>query len=342
MGQFIRVNGDYNIKAIDGGTIKLDTGLGVGRVVVTGDLVVQGATTTVDAADLNIRDNLIITNFGETGQGVTLQYSGIQVDRGFFAGTEIPFPPAAIVFNEDGDYWQFANGLPGSYNFATSRVKVNELLTQPVTDINPNGDLLLIGTSSPNGVITVAGTTSYELNVTNDDDIPNKKYVDDAIFNNPTFQIRTQDTRVIIVEESSAESQSYYTDETGINIGDISTVSVIVDGNLVADFRNDQVFVQSLKFEDNTISINTALSLVDENIKFITVGTTGTVQFDNAVRFDQIATDPAYIEDTSLVYAKNPEIGRTGLFFRNDSPLNYVNQGELVSKNRALLFSMIF
>ena len=335
MGQFIRVNGDYNIKAIDNGTIKLDTGAGVGQVVVTGDLVVQGATTTVEAADLNIRDNLIIANFGETGAGVTLQYSGLQIDRGTLVD-------AVFVFNEIGDYWQIANGNTAPYSFANSRIKVNEILTESVAGTNPNGDLLLIGASSPNGVITVAGTTAYETNVTNDDDIPNKKYVDDAIFNNPTFQIRTQDTRVIIVEESSAESQSYYTDETGINIGDISTVSVIVDGDLVADFRNDRVFVQSLKFEDNTIAINTALSLIDENIKFTTVGTTGTVQFDNAVRFDQIATDPAYIEDTSLVYAKNPEIGRTGLFFRNDSPLNYVNQGELVSKNRALLFSMIF
>jgi len=342
MGQFIRVNGDYNIKAIDNGTIKFDTGAGVGRVVVTGDLVVQGATTTVEAADLNIRDNLIIANFGELGQGVTLQYSGLEIDRGFFTGTETPVPAAAFVFNESGDYWQIANGLPGSYNFETSRLKVNEILTESVSGINPNGDLLLIGTSSPNGVITVTGTTAYETNVINDDDIPNKKYVDDAIFNNPTFQIRTQDTRVIIVEESSAASQEYYTDETGINIGDISTVSVLVDGTLVADFRSDKVYIQSLKFEDNTIAIDTSLSLVDENIKITTAGTTGTVQFDNAVQFDQIATDPAYIANTSLLYAKDPELGKTGLFFRNDSSLDYVNQGELVSKNRALLFSMIF
>lgn len=342
MGQFIRVNGDYNIKAADNSTIKLDTGPGVGQVVITGDLLVQGETTTVDATNLNIRDNIIITNFGETGQGVTLQYSGLQVDRGFFTGTETPVPPAAIVFNENGDYWQIANGFPGIYNFSASRLKVNEILTEPVTDINPNGDLLLIGDSSPNGVVTVTGTTAYELNVTDDDDIPNKKYVDDAIFNNPTFQIRSADTRVLIAEESLLESRQYYTNETGISIGEISTVSVLVDGILVADFRNDKVFVQSIKFEDNTIAINTELSLVDENIRFNTAGTTGTVQFDNAVRFDQIATDPAYIAESTLMYAKDPEIGRTGVFFRNDSPLTYVNQGELISKNKALLFSMIF
>ena len=348
MGQFIRVDGDYNIKTRDEGTIRLDTGPGIGRVVITGDLQVQGQTTTVEAADLNIRDNLIVANFGETGAGVTLTYSGLAVDRGYFAGTYtgpetgIPLPDAAIVFNESGDYWQIATGSPGFYTFDTSRLKVNEILTEPVSSTNPNGDLLLIGTSSPNGVISVTGTTAYETNVTDDDDIPNKKYVDDAIFNNPTFQIRTQDTRVIIVEESSPSSQTYYTDETGIAIGDISTVSILVDGTLVADFRNDKVFIQNLKIEDNTISINTDLALLDENIKFATAGTTGTVQFDDAVRFDQISTDPSYVNGATLLYAKDPEEGQTGLFFRNDVLIDHVQQGELISKQRALLFSIIF
>ena len=41
------------------------------------------------------------------------------------------------------------------------------------------GDPYLI--NSGTGVINVSGTADYETNVTEDDDIPNKKYVDDAI-----------------------------------------------------------------------------------------------------------------------------------------------------------------
>lgn len=41
-----------------------------------------------------------------------------------------------------------------------------------------NIDLKLL--SKGTGVLTVTGTTNYETNVTDDDDIPNKKYVDDA------------------------------------------------------------------------------------------------------------------------------------------------------------------
>ena len=82
MGQFVQTNGDYNIKTSEGGTIKLDTGPGVGTVRVTGNLLVEGDTLTVSAENLNVNDNVITLNYGETGAGVTLRYSGIQIERG--------------------------------------------------------------------------------------------------------------------------------------------------------------------------------------------------------------------------------------------------------------------
>ncbi len=338
MGQFIRVNGDYNIRAIDGGTIKLDTGPNVGQVLITGDLVVRGETTTIQAVDLNITDNIIVANFGETGDGVTLIYSGLQIDRG-------TLPPASIVFNENPtgvDYWQFATGTPGSYDFQDSRLKVNEILTEPVVTFNPNGNLTLIGTSSPNGVITVAGTTNYENQVVDDDHIPNKRYVDDAIFNNPTFQIRSDDTRVIISDKEVPGSLTYYEDETGLDTDNESAVSFLVDGTLVAEYRKDQLFLQSIKIEDNTIAIDTRLSLIDENIKFTTNGTTGKVQFDDAIQLDQRTGPFATVSGAVLLHAGTPSIGTTGLYYVNDSTEAVKQSGELINKNKALVFSMIF
>ena len=62
------------------------------------------------------------------------------------------------------------------------------------------GDLYLI--NSGTGVISVTGTNNYETQITDDDDIPNKKYVDDTIVTQltSTFQRR--------IEEGSA-SKSY-------------------------------------------------------------------------------------------------------------------------------------
>ena len=50
MGQFFRVNGDYNIKVKDGGTIKLDTGTS-GDTIITGNLTVQGDVTSVSTTN---------------------------------------------------------------------------------------------------------------------------------------------------------------------------------------------------------------------------------------------------------------------------------------------------
>ena len=212
MGQFLRVNGDYNIRAGDGAKITLDTGPAAsgGSVRVTGDLVVEGQTLNVAAANLNITDNIIKINDGETGAGITLVYSGLEVERGSLSN-------ASLLYDETADTWLIANNsAPGPFNYDESNLRLRRIYTNPTTD---DGDLTLIGTGS--GVVKVFGTTAYELQVTHDDDLPNKKYVDDSILNNPTFQIvapQGQDTRVIIADKeitpeisATAGSLAYFT-----------------------------------------------------------------------------------------------------------------------------------
>ena len=211
MGQFFRINGDYNIKVRDGGTITFDTGPS-GDVIMTGNLTVQGDVVAVSTTNLEIADRIITLNDGETGPGVTLSYSGIEIDRGNYVDSTA-VPRAAFVWNESdpgfstgedpasgSGYWQIVTGSSEtSYGFSDSNLKVRRILTDSSTD---NGDLILIGTGT--GVVKVTGTTNYRLQVTDNDDIPNKDYVDYSILNNPTFQIRapqSQDTRVIITDK---------------------------------------------------------------------------------------------------------------------------------------------
>jgi hypothetical protein len=98
MGQFIQVSGDYNIKAGEGATITLDTGAGVGNTRVTGNLIVEGDTLNVSVENLNVQDNIITLNYGETGNGVTLRYSGIEVDRGLESNV-------SFLWDENDDSW---------------------------------------------------------------------------------------------------------------------------------------------------------------------------------------------------------------------------------------------
>ena len=353
MGQFFRVNGDYNIKVRDGGTIKLDTGTS-GDTIITGNLTVQGDVTSVSTTNLEIKDRIITLNDGENGPGVSLTYSGIEIDRGTYVDSTA-VPRAAFVWNEtnpgfttDEDpasasgYWQIVTGSSETaYGFSDSNLKLRRILTNSSTD---SGDLTLIGTGT--GVVKVAGTTNYRLQVTDNDDIPNKDYVDFSILNNPTFQIRapSQDTRVIIADKditpnnaSTGGSLAYYQAATGYPISydgaSESGVGFLVDGTLTATFYKNRVVLQSLEIVDSEIRHDSS----NENI-FINTNGTGKLQTNYGIQLDNNAVSPGIVTGSHVIYSKPESTGKSGIYFVNTEN----TRDELVSKNRALLFSMLF
>lgn len=344
MGQFLRVNGDYNIKTVDGSKITLDTGPAAsgGSVRVTGDLIVEGETLSVAATNLNITDNIITLNDGETGSGVTLVYSGVQIDRGSSSATN-------LLYDESTDAWLFANGTaPGPFNFDESNLRLRRILTNSATD---DGDLTLIGSGT--GVVKVIGTDTYEAQVTHDDDIPNKKYVDDAIQNNPTFQIvapQSQDTKVVIADKEITPnlpgepgSLAYLTATTGFSTFGESAVSIIVDNNLIAQFYGNRIEVGDIEIGGgpDRNEITSRASITNENI-FIRTQGTGKLQTNYAVQLEKIGVTPSYVSNNVLLYAAEPGLGTTGIWFVNDSAETAKRNGELISKNKALVFSMLF
>jgi hypothetical protein len=334
MGQFIQTNGDYNIKTKEGGRITLDTGPNVGSVRVTGDLLVEGATVYVQAANLDVEDNIITLNKGETGAGVTLEYSGIEIDRG-------TSDPTSLLWNENINAWQIVTGPSGSYGFVDSRLKLKEILTNSTTD---SGDLLLIGTGT--GVVKVFGTDNYEVQVTHDDDIPNKKYVDDAIFNNPTFQIvsdtASTPSRVIVTDKDTAGSLTYFSTVPGaITTYGESAVTLIVDSTQVSQFYKDRITFFDIQIEGAEIAPR--LSLTNSNLKLSAQGT-GKIEFNTALQVQKYGTMSigGYAPDYTIVYANDVGIGDTGLWYLNDNTQVNKRQGEFISKNKALIFSMLF
>jgi hypothetical protein len=94
-----RINGDYTI-------ITSDPDLGTSgnvtvianNMFVDGNLLVGGTSTQVVKTNLNITDNIIYLNYGETGAGVSLNTSGIEVARGTLANV-------GILWNESLTKW---------------------------------------------------------------------------------------------------------------------------------------------------------------------------------------------------------------------------------------------
>ena len=344
MGQFLRVNGDYNIRAGDGAKITLDTGPAAsgGSVRITGDLVVEGETVSVAATNLDVEDNIITLNYGETGAGVTLTYSGLEVERGSLSNS-------SLLYEETADTWLIANNsAPGPFNYDESNLRLRRIYTNSTTD---DGDLTLIGTGS--GVVKVFGTTNYETQVTHDDDLPNKKYVDDSIQNNPTFQIvapQSQDTKVVIADKeitpnlaATPGSLAYFTATTTHSTFGESAVSIIVDNALVGQFYANRFEIGDLEIGagPDRNEITSRAGITNENI-FIRTQGTGKLQTNYAIQLEKTGVVPTYVADNVLIYGDTPGVGTSGIWFVNDSAEAAKQNGELISKNRALVFSMLF
>ena len=352
MGQFLRVNGDYNIRAGDGAKITLDTGpvASGGSVRITGNLVVEGEALNVNTTNLSIEDNIISLNVGEVGPGISLGYSGIEIERGNTSSIT-PQNNASFLYDESTDSWILAHGsAPGPFNFDASSLRLKQILTNATTD---SGDLTLIGTGT--GVIKVGdrGGSGYETFVTDPDDVPNKQYVDDAIQNNPTFQIlapQSQDTKVVIADKEitpntsgTAGSLAYFTSTTTHSTYGESAVSIIVDNALVGQFYANRFEIGDLEIGGglDRNEITSRAGITNENVYVRTQGT-GKLQTNYAIQVEKIGVIPGYVSNSVLLYAAAPSIGTTGLYFVNDSAEAAKQNGELISKNKALLFSMLF
>jgi hypothetical protein len=99
MTVYKRANSDFVIT--NKNTYLANTTIATHTLFVDGNLLVGGNTTMVYKTDMNVTDNMIVLNSGETGSGVTLDYAGIEVDRGLLANT-------ALRWNEIVDRWQIS------------------------------------------------------------------------------------------------------------------------------------------------------------------------------------------------------------------------------------------
>lgn len=358
MSKVIRVSdGNFRVVVDNGsnGTITLDTTADSvnpqGTVVVTGNLEVRGTTTTVDSELTTIKDNIITLNNGETGEGISAVFDfkgGIEIDRG-------SLPTARLVFDESVPYVAGGSSGSGAFRFED---ETENFLPVSLNSINAQGDLYV---TTPGGTINVAGTVDYEENVfnyefsqaqgvsivtdpgdgnvvLNNDGVPNAKgvvdYVTFALANRLQSGVGELDTTLVARDE----------DLSGVE----SRIIVEVDGINVANFYSNRLEIADIELIRNEITTTVSNSdlLLSGNgsgsVKVDDVLQLGAVPFDNdpaevpSVPDEGVKIYSPLAVDSSGAQGQTP--GNTGIFFVNSNE----NNDELVSKNRALLFSMLF
>lgn len=155
-----------------------------GDLIVSGNFIVNGTTTTVNSTDLQVEDNIILVNKGEAGAGVSAGTAGIQIDRGISTDFQ-------ILFNEATD--QVEVGLVGSlepvalregtptntgvafWNSATKRFETDTGMTYnsgtdtlSVTNFTIGSDLTVPGTANICDIYCAAGNFTVVSNGANE------------------------------------------------------------------------------------------------------------------------------------------------------------------------------
>lgn len=328
--------GDYKIKVADASNeITLDSAL----THITGDLRVEGETTTVNTTNLEIEDNIIVLNKNETGAGVGEGTSGVDIDRGSYANVQIVYDESIAWNNPSTQTVSQGPGLqgPGYGSFKVSSADGNDILALRVANINNTNAIYFepggTGTLRLGGSIAPA---NYISRMNDDNDIPNKKYVDDeinAVVIGAAFpRIVQDDTEVKITDNSQS--------------GQTSKIEVTIDGTLLGlweptrfELYQQTTDIGSIRIEDDTISSLNS----NQDLELIAPGT-GSVRvndsfvINNRPSIQDPAVDPLYDANGVKLYAKSPSGGDTGLYFVNTND----TRGEVISKNRALLFGLIF
>jgi hypothetical protein len=355
MSKYLNIDGDYKITVTSGGEIRLDPG-NSGIVRIMGDLQIDGTTTTVNSTELEIGDPFLTVNQGNVAGGqIVDDVAGLQIDRG---GSDA--------------FWVFDEGIntqaPGDGAFVgrIGNAQTGAIVGIRTTSINTGGaDLYLV--SQGTGVVTVQGCNEYHKQIfeyTTDPADPTNDVVDftgDIVKAGYNDALVNAQGLVDYVEgffvgkfQTKIENQDTYVavhDTDGGN--DVSAIEFTIDNNPAAFFFNDRTELQHLRIRDTrieTTSSNTDLILGAPGVGSVQINDVlyipeGPYQDDDGVAGGTFA----FGEDTDelnpdapangiKIFSRQEGVAGTSLYFVN----GYGSQDELVSKKKALLFSMIF
>jgi hypothetical protein len=357
MSKILKVNeGDYRVKVPSGNSVILDTGTLTGSVVITGNLDVQGQTTTIESINTTVKDNILVLNNGDTGtngisphtvNGVTSKTSGIEIDRG---SVNSQVASASFLFNEEVPHY---NTLSTSYDNGTfvlstksntissvaslqlSGIEVTSISNNNVVDIQfnlHNSDTYLSLVNSTYNTSTyedrlIAGNS--DANHKTNNSITTKKYVNTYVVSG-VVTAGMADVDKIYKATSGVEKSKILASTTDLTFSINTTQRAVIDatgltvdtinlfGNTIKNTGTNQLVLQSV--DTNLVEINSVLSLTNQS------ATISASSLKNKL-YSKAADGP----------------GRTGIYFTNTNQYAGADHSdELVSRHRAVLLSMLF
>jgi hypothetical protein len=343
----IRYSGDLKIATAPGGIITLDTGVSSGTVVITGNLNILGTATNIASTNTVIKDNIITLNAGESGTGVSLGeantpfygQAGFVIDRGTNASTATR---ASVLFEERA--WSSTSTTATQYTGIWALKTANRSAAIEVGAIRlggagPNNDnrLNLLG-AGITGMLSVAGQQNYHLRVLDDNDIPNKYYVDNTPLRGTAttaitaLELKKFDTRITITDGGESPS-----DSPGLITTVIDGVSTMIVQRLAG--------VPTITLGTLVVAGNTLRSASANRDLVLETSGTGTVVVNNGIGIGVSSVAPQPAQGVVKIYTTSTVgAGSTGIKFSGYENLTTLvpTSGELISARKALVLSIIF
>jgi hypothetical protein len=243
---------------------------------------------------------------------------------------------AATLYFNDTQYWAYDNitNNRGIWELSVgdgvgpkpSAIRINAIRIG-----GTQGFLNFLGQDNAMGMMNVRGTTNYETRVIDDDDIPNKKYVDDRFYtgNETTKKVQVGNTFIKINDNSISPSDPYYNGSNKI------FAALGTSTNIVFRLEETTALIQGITITDTIISVNSNRSSVD--LTLTPASSTGTVQITSSVSLSNVPKPSSRRSVTQVYSTSTVGGGGTGLYYVNTN-----NADELVSRKRAIIYGIIF
>ena len=327
MSRVLNLSGDYRIRVQSGGNIILDPGSS-GTVTITGNLDVMGAQSNIESNSVSIQDNILQLNYDPnniyngdgipTGSPINGQ-AGLQIWRGSRSS-------ANLLFDENiSHYNPYSNStVAGSFVLKTTDGTLSGL--NLATVITPSNSNFVFDFQNQPYVLRIANGSGYENRVLNDNDIPNRKYVQQYVTSAAgTIAVSALWYPTVTPLVDATTSIQAFASTIVFQLGGITEVSLSSGGFTMGNVTVNQ----------NTIS-NTGSNVAN----LILSANTGKVEINGVLVLDDRTAQPSVVNGTTNVYSSatiGP--GKTGIYFNNNNASQ--TPDELVSRSRAVALSIL-
>jgi hypothetical protein len=206
-------NGRLGVKTTSPGNFALDVN---GNTRITGDLTVQGTTTTVDSQNLAVEDNLIVIN----SSGSVGHNSGMMINRGAEGNN------AVMIWDESTDKFLFGTTASDGSTTADFAVTLSKVQVATPTADDDAATKAYVDSQVSGGVGAVTGDT-VPLNLPTDSTFGDGAYL--GLTGSTTVTQAIDDlneTMSNIQAGTYLKSVSFTADQTSISLGDTVTLTI--------------------------------------------------------------------------------------------------------------------